>query len=148
MTAFGRTIPALPVTNIRQSTEFYDQKFGFTARHSEDGFAIVCRGDAEIHLWAANDERWQLYLRGVLAGSIRVADPISVNIVNSGAETFLAGTASCRVEVHGIDELYDEYKQAGVLHSPGTVVIAQRWGDRDFPTLDLCGNLLTFFEPG
>ena len=30
--------------------------------------------------------------------------------------------ASCRVEVQGIDELFEEYKKQGVIYNPDTVV--------------------------
>jgi hypothetical protein len=29
----------------------------------------------------------------------------------TGAESFIAGTASCRIEVQGIKELFEEYKK-------------------------------------
>ena len=74
-------------------------------------------------------------------GLALVADPIC-----SGAESFLAGTASCRIEVQGIDELYEEYKKQGVIYDAETVVEGQPWGDREFPALDLHRNLLTFYE--
>ena len=64
----------------------------------------------------------------------------------SGAESFLAGTASCRIEVADVDALFAELDRAGVLHP--TVrdgVAATDFGTREFATLDLDGNLLTFF---
>ncbi|MEJ5996629.1 VOC family protein [Pedobacter sp. Du54] len=132
---FKNTIPALPVVSIKKAVEFYKSKMGFHARHQEDSFAILVRGEVEIHLWQACDKSWKyrsfaLFLRPIW----------------SGAETFLAGTASCRVEVEGIDELYLEYKAQGVLHSEDTVVEEQYWGHRDLATLDLHGNLITFYE--
>jgi catechol 2,3-dioxygenase-like lactoylglutathione lyase family enzyme len=36
-----KTIPALPVQDIKQSMEFYTNKLGFTVRHHDDGFCIV-----------------------------------------------------------------------------------------------------------
>ncbi len=108
---------------------------GFKARHAEKYFAIMVRDEIEIHLWASCDKSWKF------TGLLRLFKPIW-----SGAESFLAGTASCRIEVEGIDELYDAYKQAGVLHNNHTVIETQYWGQRDFATLDLHGNLLTFYE--
>jgi catechol 2,3-dioxygenase-like lactoylglutathione lyase family enzyme len=32
------TIPALPVQDIKQATEFYSTKLGFTVRHLENDF--------------------------------------------------------------------------------------------------------------
>lgn len=135
-----RTIPALPVIDIAAATEFYASRFGFATVHAEGGFAIVRRDDAELHLWAASDDGWRTRLAQT--------DPQNFRAVVSGAETFLAGTASCRIEVTGIDALYEEYKRAGVIYAPTTVVEEQPWGDRDFPALDLHRNLLTFFERG
>jgi hypothetical protein len=70
------------------------------------------------------------------------------NAIESGAESFLAGTASCRIEVEGLDELYREYREQGILHPTASDITTEWWGERDFHTLDLDGNLLTFFERG
>ncbi|MBA3647700.1 MAG: VOC family protein [Chitinophagales bacterium] len=130
-----KTIPALPVQDIKQSIEFYTTKLGFRVRHHDEDFAIVVRDDVEIHLWKSGDETWKN------KGASLAADPIC-----SGAESFLAGTASCRVEVQDVDELFEEYKTQGVIYNPDTVVEAQPWGNREFPALDHHRNLLTFYE--
>jgi hypothetical protein len=60
----------------------------------------------------------------------------------------LAGTASCRIAVADVDALFEELQNADVLHP--TVqggVAATDFGTREFATLDLDGNLLTFFRP-
>src|SRR5438874_7000623 len=36
--------------------------------------------------------------------------------VRSGAESFIAGTASCRIEVEGVDDLFGELEPRGILH--------------------------------
>jgi len=137
-----KTIPALPVQNATAAADFYREKFGFTITHQEDGFAILNRDDIQIHLWGASDDGWKQRLQTTLAGSeAEMGYPVI-----SGAESFLAGTASCRIEVKGIDELYTEYQTSGVLYNDNSKVEAQPWGTREFPTLDLEGNLLTFFE--
>jgi predicted lactoylglutathione lyase len=130
-----KTIPALPVQDIKQSMEFYAGKMGFIVRHHDNDFCILVRDEIEIHLWKSGDESWKA------KGPKLVEEPI-----HSGAESFLAGTASCRIEVQGIDELYTEYKKMGVIYSPDTVVEQQPWGTREFPALDHHRNLLTFFE--
>ena len=48
----------------------------------------------EIHSWKAFDEKWKL----------KGAD-LSTHSIVSGAESFLAGIAGCRIEVQGMDEL-------------------------------------------
>lgn len=130
-----RSIPALPVRNAPEGAAFYRSRFGFRVGHSDPDFASVHRDEIEIHLWSASDRRWRK----------RTADGWSVPI-SSGAESFLAGTGSCRVEVRGIDALYTELKQSRVLYDSTTVVEVQPWGTREFPTLDLERNVLTFFE--
>ena len=94
----------------------------------------MVREGIEIQLWEACDRSWRFKFW------------LFFNPIANGAESFLAGTASCRIEVEGIDELYEEYKASGVIYNARTVVEHQPWGHRDFPTLDLHCNLITFFE--
>lgn len=131
-----KSIPALPVQNVDKAIEFYKTRLGFSVPYHDDGFAILLRDDVEIHLWASFDETWKN--RGA---------SLSERPVISGAESFLAGTSGCRIEVEGIDQLFEEFKLQGVIYSPDTVVTEQPWGDREFPALDLHRNLLTFYEP-
>jgi len=130
-----KSIPALPVQNIDKAIEFYITKMGFSVPYHDDGFAKLIRDEVEVHLWASSDDSWKN--RGSL---------LSTRPIISGAESFLAGTASCRIEVQEIDKLFEEYKIHGVIYSPNTVVEEQPWGKREFPALDLYGNLLTFYE--
>ena len=129
----GRTIPALPVKDVAAAVEFYRDRLGFTVDHLGDGLAVVVRDDAEIHLWQAGDEGWRQ--RGTIDQPVR-----------SGAESFLAGTASCRVAVDDVDALHQELRGTKVLHpvSEGDVDVTDH-GTREFSALDLDGNLLTFF---
>ena len=65
----------------------------------------------------------------------------------SGAESFIAGTASFRVLVDGVDELYAELRQRDVLHPVSRDGVDDTdFGTREFATLDLDGNLVTFFQ--
>jgi catechol 2,3-dioxygenase-like lactoylglutathione lyase family enzyme len=118
----SRTVPALPVQDVEAAVLFYNERLGFFVRHREHSFAILERDDAELHLWAANDQGWRERVNFV-------EEPVC-----SGAESFIAGTSSCRIEVV-------------VLHpnDPGHAVDTD-WGTREFATLDLEGNLLTFFQ--
>ena len=134
MTRLGRTIPALPVRDVAAAVAFYRGRLGFEAVHEAGGFAIVRRDDAVIHLWQADDETWR-------------ERPSLERPVRSGAESFLAGTASCRVQVEGVDELWEECRRADVLHRVSRDAVSQTdFGSREFATLDLDGNLVTFFE--
>ena len=126
-----RSIPALPVKDMGRSVEFYRDRLGFTVVYQEAGFAALRRDAAEIHLWAAFDENWR-----TREGSSPVV---------SGAESFIAGTASCRVQVKGVDELYREFHQLGVLEADAQPR-DQWWGAREFHVKDPDNNLVTFFE--
>jgi len=128
---FKDAVPVLPVARIAAAAPFYRDRLGFRIGHQDDGYAVLIRDRIEIHLWAARDTAW----RGRPPGR-----PIV-----SGAESFLAGTASCRVHVDGIDALCAEMDAVGVLHPNGTLS-EKPWGFREFAILDLDGNLITFFQ--
>jgi catechol 2,3-dioxygenase-like lactoylglutathione lyase family enzyme len=124
-------IPALPVRAMDRSVEFYRDKLGFTLVHQEGGFAIFQRDAVEIHLWAAADEGWQARA--------------SSRPVVSSAESFIAGTASCRVEMEGVDELHEKLQPLGNLH-PNAPLRDEWYVTREFGVLDPDNNLVTFFE--
>ena len=128
----GRTIPALPVRDVAAAVTFYGDKLGFHVLHHDGGFAVLRRDDAVLHLWESGDESWQTRTGG--------GSPVC-----SGAESFIAGTASCRIEVTDVDALYDEMRAAGVLHrvSRGGVEDTD-FGTREFSVLDQDGNLIGF----
>ena len=130
-----KTIPAFPVHNIDNAIKFYETKFKFINKYNDSGFAKLVRDEIEIHLWAAGDKNWKW--RSIL---------LFVRPIWSGAESFIAGTHSCRIQVIEIDKFYDEFKQSGVLYNSKTIIEKTSWGTMEFPTLDLHGNLLTFFE--
>lgn len=124
-------VPVLPVAAIDSATRFWRDRLGFRIGHADEGYAVLTRDGIEIHLWAARDETWR----------DRPGQPMV-----TGAESFLAGTASARVLVRGIDGLFDEMREAGVLH-PNGALGDKPYGLREFAILDLDGNLVTFFEP-
>jgi DNA-binding transcriptional MerR regulator len=51
----------------------------------------------------------------------------------------------CRVDVTGVDAMYEEMSAAGVVHPSGPLT-DQPWGFREFSVLDGDGNLVTFGE--
>lgn len=53
--------------------------------------------------------------------------------------------SSCRIEVTGIDDLYNEYEAAGITDS-GTKPTNEPWGYRQFTLVDLFGNAIVFAE--
>ena len=127
-------IPALPVRDVAAAVAHYRDRLGFEARHEEEGFAILVRDGAELDLWRAGDEAW----RG--RGDLRERP------VCSGAESFIAGTASCGIEVADVDGLFAELEAADVLHEVSRDGVRRtEWGTRQVDALDLDGNLLTFY---
>jgi catechol 2,3-dioxygenase-like lactoylglutathione lyase family enzyme len=136
----GTTIPALPAADVAAATTFYVERLGFTVLHTDGHFSVLRRDAATIHLWESADTSWQ------------GRDDLAARPVVSGAESFLAGTASCRIEVNGpdasraLDDLHAEMAAAGVLHGvSGSGVEQTDFGTREFHVLDLDGNLLTFY---
>ena len=131
----GQTIPALPVADVAAAVAHYRDAFGFEPLHAEDGFAVLKRDDAEIPLWGATDGAW------------RTRDGLAERPVRSGAESFLAGTASCRIAAADVDGLYEELAVAGVLHPTSRDGVTDTdFGTREFATLDRDGNLIAFFR--
>ena len=131
----NRTIPALPVRNMGAAVSYYIERFGFEAQHRTTGFAVLVRDDAVLHLWAASDESW------------RTRIDLGEQPIISGAESFLAGTASCRIEVKDVDGLFDELAAAGVLHQVSLGGVTETdFGTREFSSVDLDNNALAFFR--
>jgi catechol 2,3-dioxygenase-like lactoylglutathione lyase family enzyme len=131
----SQTIPAMPVRDMPGAVSFYRDRLGFDVVHHDGGFAVLRRDEAVVHLWEANDDSWQA--RG----------DVGEKPVRTGAESFIAGTASFRVQVDGVDELYEELRRADVLHPVSRERVDETdFGTREFATLDPDGNLVTFFE--
>lgn len=128
---FVSAIPALPVREMSRSISFYCDTLGFSLIHHDGGFAIVRRDAVEVHLWEASDTSWET----------RAPAPRVV----SGAESFLAGTASCRIAVVGVDALYRALEPHGMVH-PNALLGDKPWGTREFGVLDPDGNLITLYE--
>ncbi len=130
-----KTIPALPVHSIKKSCEYYTNKLGFKIRHQEETFAFAVRDEIEIHLWQSCDKSWKW--RSIF---------LFLKPIWTGAETFIAGTASCRIQLGDIESMFAEFKRAGVLHSPDAVIQEQYWGVKEFAAVDQDQNLLTVYE--
>ena len=135
MATLGRTIPALPVRDAAAAAAFYRDRLGFRALHEDEGFVALERDGAQVHLWQAGDESWRERATG------------DERPVQSGAESFIAGTASCRIEVAGVDDLYEELRGRDVLHPVSRGGPSETdFGSREFAALDADGNLISFFE--
>ena len=118
-------IPALPVRDVATAVAFYCSRLGFAQLH------------VELHLWQADDASWS------------ERSDLAQRPVRSGAESFLAGTASCRLQVGSPEELAERFRRCAdgeVLHP-----VSQHgpedttFGVRQFHVLDRDGNLVTFF---
>ena len=114
-------IPAFPVSNVSRALDFYRERLGMSVRYQEDEFVILQRDAFELHIWAANKPDVP------------------------GAEPFIAGTASCRVQVSEVDALSAELEPRGIVHPNGPLE-DKPWGTREFAILDPDNNLITFFE--
>ncbi len=123
--------PALPVKDIQRSVDFYCGLLGFESVHQENSFALLRRDAVELTLWAASDESCREKSRH---------EPVV-----SGAESFIAGTASCRIELEGVDEFHDALKPAGTMH-PNAPLRDEEYGTREFGVSDPDNNLIEFFE--
>ena len=134
MATLSQTIPAMPVRDAGAAVDFYRDRLGFEVLHHEEGFAVLGRDDARVHVWQAADETWRE----------RVA--LRETPISSGAESFIAGTASCRIMVEGVDDLYAELSAKDVLHPVSREGVSETdYGTREFATLDQDGNLISFF---
>lgn len=135
-----RTVPAMPVRSVIEAVATYVDGLGFEVVHLDaTGFAIVARDAAELTLWQAADDGWRH----------RPAEDLADSPVRTGAEDFIAGTASCRISCGStaeVDALHAELATTGRLHptDPGEPVDTD-WGTREVNALDLDGNLLTFY---
>ena len=125
------SVPAFPVVDLAAALDFCALKLGFEERYRNGRFAVIVRDEIELHLWVSNDKSWKRRWRN---------QPIV-----SGAESFLAGTASCRFCCEGIDARYANLREEGVIHPNGALQTTP-WGTDEFAILDLDGNLITFFE--
>ena len=65
MAGLGRTIPALPVRDLTAAVAHYCDRLGFTALHVDEGFAVLQRDEARVHLWQAGDTSLVEFVRWV-----------------------------------------------------------------------------------
>lgn len=131
MPQFIEATPAFAVSDLQRSIGFYCDTCGYSELASGPGFALLQRDGVALHLWLADDEGWK---------EREGAQPVV-----SGAESFLCGTVSCRIQVSGISELYGQMKAAGAVH-PQSGLQRAAYPAQEFAILDPDGNLITFFE--
>jgi catechol 2,3-dioxygenase-like lactoylglutathione lyase family enzyme len=130
----SQTIPTMPVRDAAAAAAFYRDRLGFEILHQDEAFVVLGRDGSQVHLWQAGDESW------------RERDSLE-EPVRSGAESFISGTASCRILVDGVDDLYAELSPKDVLHPVSRNGVSETdFGSREFATLAQDGNLISFFE--
>lgn len=127
----------MPVRDITAGVACYRDKFGFSVRHQDTGLGVLQRDDAVVALWESSDESWRTRQHGDTP-------------VRSGAESFIAGTASFRVEAGSlaeVDALYAELSGTGVLHYADQGAPTRTdFGTYEFATTDVDGNLIEFYR--
>jgi hypothetical protein len=57
MVSVGPSIPALPV-DVSTAVAHFRDRLKFTPIHVDDGFAVLGRDGARVHLWQAADRSW------------------------------------------------------------------------------------------
>ena len=74
----------MPVRDAAAAVAFCRDRLGFEVLHHDGGFAVLCRDEAVLHPWESGDETW------------RDRADFADKPVCTRAESFIAGTASCR----------------------------------------------------
>ena len=70
--------------------------------------------------------------------------PVEIHL--SGESSEPAAPVSARIDVEGVDALYEEMKVQNVIH-PEEPLETKPWGMRQFSVLDPSGNRITFAQP-
>lgn len=116
----GSISPLIPAgDNVEKAIEFYEQKLGFIAIHQE-----------------GNPLRMAIVKR----------DSAEIFLVKSDYHD-LAKEISLRLQVTGIEQLYQELESKGseIIHPNGKLE-TKPWGLKEFTVIDLAGICLTFYE--
>ena len=111
----------MPVSDMPKAVTFYCDNLQFKVIVQQTGFALLERDHITIQLWLSGDQTWQQRTDGIA--------------IVSGAESFLAGTASCRIAVQGVDELYADCRAADIVHPNGHLE-RKDYGATEFAILD------------
>ncbi|MAZ03873.1 MAG: glyoxalase/bleomycin resistance/extradiol dioxygenase family protein [Sneathiella sp.] len=108
--------PVLASLDIRKSVAFMISKLGFTEIYAEQG-----------------------------AYGIVARGPVQIHFWACNDRS-IAEATSCRLQVRGIESLYERCRQERIVH-PNAPLGRKPWGLIEFAILDLDGNLITFYEP-
>jgi catechol 2,3-dioxygenase-like lactoylglutathione lyase family enzyme len=116
MTLDAKVIPTLPSRSLAQTIAFY-KKLGFDGRLIGDGYAILNRGDIELHFFPHPELKPEECYSG------------------------------CYVRMPEVDSLHAELSRADLPRRgiPRMEPVENKpWGMREFALLDEDGNLLKF----
>lgn len=121
---FSNLTPMIPAgKDMQAALAFYEQKLGFMATYKADDLSMVILRRSEVEIILQNND-----------------DPHT------------ASQTSFRIQVSGVDALYQEYQTQAIAPFDqadgaglGTLKIMP-WGTREFPVRDLAGVCITFYE--
>lgn len=116
----GSISPLIPAgEDLEKAIEFYEQKLGFITIHQE-----------------GNPLRMAIVKR----------DKAEIFLVKSDYHN-LAKEISLRLQVTGIEQLYQELESKGkeIIHPNGKLE-TKPWGPKEFTVMDVAGVCLTFYE--
>lgn len=116
---FRAVHPILPAPNVEEALRYYMDKLGFQLAFRDpsdpDNYVGIRRDAVELHI------QWQ-----------------------SAEGMRLSGGMQLRFYVENPGELFDEFREQGVLH-PNSSLKETPWGTREFAFYDLNNVALTFY---
>jgi uncharacterized glyoxalase superfamily protein PhnB len=77
-------------------------------------------------------------------GAVIMRDAVEIHLWQCD-DKYIAENTACRVNVEGIEALYEEMRAQGAVHPNGRLE-TKPWGLKEFTVLDLDGNGITFAE--
>lgn len=120
----SKLTPMLPAgKDVQAALAFYEDKLGFTPTYKADDLSLSILCRGDVEIMLQNYD-----------------DPHT------------ASQTSMRIQVTGVDNLYDEYHAQGIApfeqnEGPGlTTIKSTPWGTREFAIRDLAGVCITFYE--
>jgi uncharacterized glyoxalase superfamily protein PhnB len=116
----GNISPLIPAGgDMEKAIAFYEQQLGFTTIHKE-----------------GNPIRMAIVKR----------DSAEIFLVKNDYK-HLAESTSFRIQVNGIEQLYEEFQAKGgeIIHPNGKLE-TKPWGPKEFVVIDPAGVCITFYE--
>lgn len=120
MSKLKKIIPVIVAIDMQQSIEFY-QKLGFKKSYGDDDYTALCLGASELHL-------------SLMAS------------LTKEQQQLVGSWMSFRIEVDGIDSLYQDYIENDVINQNQCRLVLKDYGMKEFALLDPAGIAVTFFK--